>query len=59
MSVIPKMGFLSGFFGGRQETIEYSQAAAEKAAAETDDAEAKVGILANFYHGELRFYTDF
>jgi hypothetical protein len=42
------MGFL-----GRQETIGDSQAAAEKAAAETDAAEAKVGLLVIFLHGGL------
>ena len=52
MSVIPKMGFFR-----RQESIDDSQAAAEKAAAETDAAEAKVGILVNFLHGELRLYN--
>jgi len=52
------MGFFSGFFGERQETIDDSQAAAEKADAETDAAEAKVEILAIFLRGELMDKAD-
>jgi hypothetical protein len=42
-----KKGFVSGFFGGKQATIDDSQANTEKAAAEKDTAEAKVVIRAN------------